>query len=251
MYVEFAVASEQLLFERQQASPNPKTMGRSWTPRAQLMGLTPTRPPGWMAQPTGLSSWVALHARVANLDGARRKSAPAPAREALWQKVKALIQKVQHLPRILTDTRVETDLLQGLSELDHSSDQLHQGHRLKKTVKQIESTIFRSSRARFKDWIANSLKSGAGALHKYTKQYGAQRPQLAAVLNEQGELVADALQVVEAEASYWGPFGELPPARQSLRHGGPSSRRRCPEDAAVGAAGVPGVADPPPAALRS
>ncbi len=165
-----------------------------------------------MGQPTGLSSWMALRARVANLVGARRRGVPGPVKEALWRKFQELVQKVQPLPRILVDTRAESDLLQGLAELGPSSELLPQRLReLTKVLTAIENAIFKFSRERFKDWIANSLKSGARALHKYTKQYGVPRQQLAQVYNDMGVLVVDALQVVEVKAAYWGGLWRAEP----------------------------------------
>ena len=60
------------------------------------------------------------------------------------------------------------------------------------------------------------MKIGAGALHRYTKNFGELRQKLAAVFGKDGRKLVAPLDVVEAKAEYWGALWQassepLPP----------------------------------------
>ena len=117
--------------------------------------------------------------------------------------VQALVQQAAGLARILDDPAAELHVLDAVRGLNNSgNDQAIVLAQLKATSKKMESNLLRRSRLGFQDWIGASLRIGAGALHKYTKQFGEPRPSLAAV-NIQGAEVTEPLQVINAKVAYW------------------------------------------------
>ena len=75
---------------------------------------------------------------------------------------------------------------------------------MKTLLHSVEGAIIGGSRVKFKDWIANSLKVGVGALHRFSKQHGQSRASLAEVYTDDGEKTIDAQQAVDAKAVFWG-----------------------------------------------
>ncbi len=143
--------------------------------------------------------------RVSNLVGALRKGR-AGARERHWPQVDTLRRRVLQQPRILEDQSQELIILARTATLDtaETADAARILQDLKYLVTRVEAVLLRRSRERFRGWIANSLKIGAGALHRYTKQYGEARQQLARTLDAEGKEVVDPLLAVGAKAAFWG-----------------------------------------------
>ena len=74
--------------------------------------------------------------------------------------------------------------------------------------KKLERKLLQNGRRSFREWIANSLKLGAGALHKYTKTFGEPARKLAEVWDKEGKLVEGVLTVNKAKAQQWGQLWE-------------------------------------------
>ena len=166
---------------------------------------------GWMAQPSDMSTWTALQVRVANLVSARAKGRCA-GEAKLWACITDLIQRIQLQPRILEDPVVELDMLDRVLDLR----ELKEGQKatvtnLKVLVKKLEVSLLRSSHRRFKDWITNSLRTGGGAVHRFTKQFGEPRRHLADEYDDQGEVLNDPLKIVEQKATRWGTLWRASP----------------------------------------
>ncbi len=64
---------------------------------------------------------------------------------------------------------------------------------------------YQAAMGRFRDWISSSLTMGAGALHKYSKSYGAPAQELADVRGSDGSLI-DPLEINKAKAAHWGQY---------------------------------------------
>ena len=104
-YLDFAVAAEHLPLARAPHAKRGKTH-RGWPLAAKIAPLRPKKPVGWMAKPSGLSTWAALEARLGNYKAAIRKQQPSLA-ATHWEQVQNLLDKVQQQPRILQDPELE------------------------------------------------------------------------------------------------------------------------------------------------
>ena len=73
LYMEFTAASEHLLLQRQGEEARVEgPMRRGWPLQVKKVPLQPSRPPGWLGQPTGLAQWAALKAHLISYNGALR-----------------------------------------------------------------------------------------------------------------------------------------------------------------------------------
>ena len=120
-----------------------------------------------MAQPTGLAQWAALAARLQDSLSAAKKGRKQLA-EHHWEQVLRHCTVVDNLPRILDDGSSESAVISSVRECDLLHNGAETAVRLKAFVRKLEAHLLRCSHRRFKYWVSNSLKVGAGALHRYT-----------------------------------------------------------------------------------
>ena len=118
--------------------------------------------------------------------------------------IQDLVHQAAGLARILEDPADELNILDAVRGLTSGgSNQAIVLAKLKATSRRMEPHLLRRSRIGFHDWIGASLRIGAGALHKYTKQFGEPKPSWAAVHNDKGVEVADPLEIVNTKVAYW------------------------------------------------
>ncbi len=71
--MEFVGAAEHLLLQRQGRTSIPDEIHYGWPLEVHEVPLLPARPQGWLAQPSGLSQWVALRVHVTKYLGAIKR----------------------------------------------------------------------------------------------------------------------------------------------------------------------------------
>ena len=184
------------------------------------------RPPGWMEKPTGLAAWKALHARLIELNRVLYKGADRV--QILRNTILEQASKLLNGPRTSQSQNEEAQFLEQLMELltvlpidgGKLSVQLQL---LRPLLGRIERSILARARDRYRDWISNSLKTGAGALHRYAKEYGQPKANLADAFTVDGELILDARKAVAAKAAFWGGLWQAEQSPPPEAPGGPSS----------------------------
>ncbi len=70
-------------------------------------------------------------------------------------------------------------------------------------LKKLERQQLKASREGFKRWISNSLRMGAGALHRFTKTFGQEQPGLSPEYASDGKRLVEPLDIIQAKGQYW------------------------------------------------
>ena len=150
LYMEFAGAAEHLLLQRQGHVSTADEMRRGWPLEVQEVPLLPARPQGWLAQPSGLSQWVALKVHfISYLTAIRRgrEEAAITCRTAIGR----LCGQLQSLPKILDDRGTEeSDMLNSILALRGESELVTlRVQALKQLIRKLEYHLLRGSHRRF------------------------------------------------------------------------------------------------------
>ncbi len=77
---------------------------------------------------------------------------------------------------------------------------------LRAFLKKLECALLRSSHGRFREWISRSLRTGTGALHRFSKTFGGPAQGLAEVQSSDGRLLTDPLEINTAKAEAWAVY---------------------------------------------
>ncbi len=203
LYVDFAVAAERLLLDRCGGTQTDPRTHRGWPVTTELKPLCPRTPEGWMAQPTGLAQWAALAARLQDSLHAAKKGR-VQLTEHHWEQVQRHCRTVESLPRILEDVSSELAVLEDVRKCNLLQGGAETLVKLKAFfVRKLEGHLLRRSHRRFKDWVSKSLKTGAGALHRYTRTFGEPAAQLAEVRGADGQLITGVLEQTDHKAAQW------------------------------------------------
>ena len=80
--------------------------------------------------------------------------------------------------------------------------------RLRAMLDQLRRHQLRSGRQSFPTWIQESLKQGAGALHKVTSSWGQPLQELSHEVNADGEQLVDPLEVISSKSQRWAELWE-------------------------------------------
>ncbi len=176
-YVQFMTTAESLLTNRQaDVDYHKAAMHRGWPLEVRQVALQPTRPTGWLAKPSGFAAWAALDVRFQSYTAAIAKGlGPRAAQEK--ERLVEQLRKVRGSSRILDKGVVETQVLDlalhyatvespalgAMREFSRKS--------LRPLLRRLESHLLRVRSRGFRACIANSLKLGAGALHRHTKTW--------------------------------------------------------------------------------
>ncbi len=234
-YMEFTAAAEHLLLQRQgDEAPIDEGACRGWAPRVRQRPLQPPRPPGWLERPSGLARWMALKAHLVHFHRTKVKSMNEQAHHHRLR-VRELAEHIRGQPRILDGQNgaLELDILAHI--VDHADSQGQDCvARLGAFTKKLQAHLMRQSHVRFREWIANSLKVGGGALHKYTKGLGIPRQKLAPAFDDTGKEILPPIDVVESKAKYWGTFWQATGYQPQEPDWWPEFRRRAAQQEPAG-----------------
>ncbi len=237
MYMEFALTAESFIVGRQPDSDfQHASMHRGWPIQTKTVQVVPPRPEGYQQHPTGLSAWWALDSRLCEYLACCRKAKWHLLSDS-WTRVLTHIGKVEALPRILPDKGArELCALSAIRQMGEGAGQHAQQspfQTLRAILKDIERFLLQQGQKAYKLWIANSLRVGAGALHRFTKGWGEPRPGLAVVFDDAGRQVVEPQAFVEAKAQSWsllwesehGPTRLTAPWWQDLRDAADAAER--------------------------
>jgi hypothetical protein len=161
------------------------------------------KPEGWGKEDLGLTAWQALHTRVVNYNGVKRRGRQELVQQAV-QDVHYHLQRVRLLPRHLPSEELVLNSIAAIGGgvwTAESGDALQR--RLRAVVDQLRRHQLRSGRRSFQAWIQESLKKGAVALHKMTTSWGQPLQELSCEAQADGEVLTDPLEVISSKSQRW------------------------------------------------
>ncbi len=204
-------------------------MHRGWPLTVKTVPLKPARPSGWLAKPSGLAAWAALDTRLQSYIAAITKATgPRVAQE--WARLGEQIARVRAHDRILDDGKAEEQALALLARLatvgDLEAVQDIAKNVLRPLLRQLECFLVRRRSREFRSRIGNSLKVGAGALHRYTKNWDQPLQRLAQEGIETQRTTVGVQELNQEKAKYWGKLWRASPSATPRAQWWPELLRR-------------------------
>jgi hypothetical protein len=209
-YMLFCLAAESVQASRQCQAFEEAAFHRGWPVEIKVVPVAPPRPQGWRCRPTGLSAWMALKTRLADLVGVLRKRTAAVPEHL--QALRGQLGRVRAAPLILNAPEEKYILTCIQAICDGSEENMGARRRtledgltsLTKVTRRQATHLLGLGRRGYQRWVKDCLGDGAGALHRLTKTWGEPIQELAAEHDEQGRALLRPDDVVTSKAAMWG-----------------------------------------------